>query len=132
MTEFSVGVREASPQAGRATRLRTLVGGRQTRTDVVVAITLLAISIGATITNLYLTVQALPSFRECAAMACTYGSHFDVFAITFVVSLLVGTTFGAHAVLNLLNRRNAWGYALLDAIISVGSLLAGLLWVSAV
>ncbi|CAM3852917.1 MULTISPECIES: hypothetical protein [Tsukamurella] len=131
MTEYSIGVREPSPHAGRAHRIRTLVGGRQTRTDIVVAITLLAVSVGATLANLYLTVQALPSFRECAAMACTYGPRFDVFAITFVVSLLVGTTFGAHAVLNLLNRRNAWGYALLDALVSVGSLVIGLIWVSA-
>jgi hypothetical protein len=130
MTEFSIGVREPSPQAGRANRVRTLVGGRQTRTDIVVATILLAISVGATIANLYFAIQALPSFRDCAAMACTYGPQFDVFAITFVVSLLVGTTFGAHAVLNLLNRRRAWGYALLDALVSVGSLLVGTLWVA--
>lgn len=131
MTEFSIGVGEMPPHAGRARRIRTLVGGRQTRTDIVVTMVLLGVSFGATIVNLVFAVTALPSFRECAAAACSFGTRFDVFAITFLASLLVGTVFGAHAVLKLLNRRIAWGYAALDTVVSLGCLLGGLAWLSA-
>ncbi|WP_019201370.1 hypothetical protein [Tsukamurella sp. 1534] len=131
MTGFSIGVRDMSPHAGRARRIRTLVGGRQTRADIVVTTILLAVSFGVTIVNLAYAVTSLPSFRECAAMACSYGPRFDVFAISFLASLLVGTVFGAHAVLKMLNRRIAWGYAALDAVVSVGCLLGALAWLSA-
>ena len=131
MTGFSIGVRTQHPHAGRAGRIRTLVGGRQTRADIVVSMTLLVASFTATIANLVLAVRALPSFRDCAAMACSYGGDLDVLAITFLTSMLLGTTFGAHAVLNLLNRRNAWGYAALDALVSVGCLFGGLAWIAA-
>lgn len=124
-------VRTQRPGVDRAGRIRTLVGGRQTRADVIVSTTLLVASFTATIVNLALAARAMPSIRECAAMACTYTGTFDVLAITFLTSLLLGTTFGAHAVLKLLNRRNAWGYALLDALVSFGCLFGGLALVSA-
>ncbi len=132
MTGTSFGARTQRPSGDRAGRIRTLVGGRQTRADIIVSMTLLVASFTATIVNLVLAVRAMPSFRDCAAMACSYGGDFDVAAITFVTSLLLGTTFGAHAVLNLLNRRNAWGYAVLDALVSFGCLFGGLAFVSAV
>ncbi|CAM3719304.1 hypothetical protein ACXYTP_20690 [Tsukamurella ocularis] len=132
MTGTSIGVRTQRPGGDRAGRIRTLVGGRQTRADIIVSMTLLAASFTATILNLVLAVRAMPSIRECAAMACTYTGTFDVLAIAFLTSLLLGTTFGAHAVLNLLNRRNAWGYALLDTLVSLGCLFGGLAVVSAV
>ncbi len=132
MTGSLTRVRTQRPTTGRAGRIRTLVGGRQTRADIVVSMTLLIASFTATIVNLVLAVRALPSFRECAAMACTYTGDFDVLAIALLVSLLVGTTFGVHAVLNLLNRRNAWGYAVLDALVSVGCLFGGLAVVTAI
>lgn len=131
MTRSSTRVRTERPSSGPARRFRTLVGGRQTRTDIVVSMILLVASFGATIMNLVVAVRAMPSFRECAAMACSYGPDFDVLAIAFLISLLLGTTFGAHAVLNLLNRRNAWGYAVLDALVSVGCLAGGLALVAA-
>lgn len=131
MTGFSIGVRNVHPHAGRARRIRTVVGGRQTRADIVVSATLLTLSLVATVANFVLAVQSFPSFRECAALACGYGGNLDVYAITFLASMLVGTNFAARAVLNLLNRRNAWGYSLLDAIVSFVCLFGGLAWVSA-
>lgn len=131
MTGFSIGVRTMHPHAGRARRIRTLVGGRQTRADIIVSTALLVASLTATTVNVVLALRALPSFRDCAAMACSYGGAFDVFAITFLTSLLLGTTFGARAVLKMLNRRNAWAYAMLDAVISLGCLFGGLAWVAA-
>lgn len=132
MTGSLTRVRTERPTTGRAGRIRTLVGGRQTRADIVVSLTLLIASFTATIVNLALAVRALPSVRECAAMACTYTGDFDVLAISLLVSLLVGTNFGVHAVLNLLNRRNAWGYAVLDVLVSAGCLLGGLAVVTAI
>lgn len=126
MTGSLTRVRTERPSAGRAGRIRTLVGGRQTRADIVVSLTLLIASFTVTIVSLALAVRAMPSFRDCAAMACTYTGDFDVLAIAFLISLLVGTTFGVHAVLNLLNRRNAWGYATLDLLVSAGCLAGGL------
>ncbi|KXO94387.1 hypothetical protein AXK57_21285 [Tsukamurella pulmonis] len=131
MTGSILRVRTQHPNVGRARRIRTLVGGRQTRADIVVSIALLVASFTATIANLALAVRALPSFRDCAAMACNYTGDFDVLAIAFLTSLLVGTTFGVHAVLNLLNRRNAWGYAALDALVSLGCLFGALTVLSA-
>ncbi|TWS21457.1 hypothetical protein FK529_02355 [Tsukamurella asaccharolytica] len=131
MTGTSFGVRTQRPGGDRAGRIRTMVSGRQTRADIVVSTALLAVSFAATICNLVFAIRAMPSLRECAAMACTYTGDFDVLAITFLTSLLVGTTFGVHAVLNMLNRRSSWGYALLDALVSVGSLVGALAIVSA-
>ncbi len=120
------------PSADRARRLRTLVGGRQTRADIVVSTTLLVVSFTATIVNLVLAVRALPTLRDCAALACSYGGDFDVLAIAFLISLLLGTTFGAHAVLNLLNRRSAWAYAALDLLVSIGCLFGALAYISGI
>lgn len=131
MTGSLTRVHTQHPRTGRAGRMRTLVGGRQTRADIVVSMTLLVASFTATLVNLVLVVRAMPSFRDCAAMACGYGTDFDVLAISFLTSLLLGTTFGVHAVLNLLNRRNAWGYAVLDALVSVGCLFGGLAFIAA-
>jgi len=132
MTGSILRVRTQHPNIGRAGRIRTLVGGRQTRADIIVSMALLVVSFTATVVNLALAVRALPSFRDCAAMACTYTGDFDVLAIAFLTSLLVGTTFGVHAVLNLLNRRNAWGYAVLDALVSLGCLFGGLAFLTAI
>ncbi|MCS3781588.1 hypothetical protein [Tsukamurella ocularis] len=130
MTGTSFGARTQRLGGARVGRMRTLVSGRQTRADIVVSMALLVASFTATILNLALAVRAMPSIRECAAMACTYTGTFDVLAIAFLTSLLLGTTFGAHAVLNLLNRRIAWGYALLDALVSFGCLFGGLAFAS--
>ncbi|GAB3134040.1 hypothetical protein GCM10027289_25030 [Tsukamurella serpentis] len=129
MTGYSTRGRTLSPLAGRARRVRTLTGRRQTRLDVVVSTALLVISLTATIANFALTIAAMPSFRQCAAMACSFVG-LDVLAITAIISLLLGTTFGAHAVLNLLNRRTAWVHALLDAVVSLACLFGGLAWIT--
>ncbi len=142
MTEVSEGTRFISgptrrPRRERAQRerahreraqwVRTLVAGRQTRTDVVVAAVLLGVSVVATTLNLFYAAVTFPGLgRGCIAGACTGGYTFDLFALSLVLSVVVGTTFGFHAVLKLLNRRNAWVYALADAVVSVACLAGAL------
>ncbi|GAA4404288.1 hypothetical protein [Tsukamurella soli] len=101
-----------------ARRVRTIVAGRQTRTDIAVATTLLGVSVIATLLNLMFAAAAFPGLNRCVGGAC--GDHaFDVITLSLIVSLVVGTTFGFHAVLKLLSRRNAWLFALADAVVSI-------------
>lgn len=132
MTGYTLGVGNPPQRPSLARRLQPLVAGRQTRADMTVAIVLLTLSLVATLTNLVMALAALPTFRECAALACDAGGSFDAFAITFLASLLVGTNFGVRAVLNILNRRSAWGYSLLDLLVSGACLLGGFAWSSLV
>lgn len=116
-------------RAARAQRLRAIIGGRQTRIDIAVASTLLGVSLVATLLNLLLAGLTFPGARTCGIAGGCTGHEFDLYALALVLSLVVGTTFGVHAVLKLLNRRNAWVYALGDAIVSVGCLVGALLMV---
>lgn len=113
----------------RTRRVREMIAGRQTRFDVVISVALLAFAAFGKAYLLHLTWTAFGRADGCLLGGCRSAQQFDVLSILFVVSLAIGLTYATRAVLKMLNRRNAWTFALVDAAATAAALIAGL-WIA--
>jgi hypothetical protein len=117
MAGYRSGAREM-PASASMQWLRAVVFGRQTRTDVIATATLLAIASGLHLYTAHLAWDAFRGQGECTPLACVADGRFDLVAIVLVLSLVLGLTLGLRSVLRMLNRRNAWVYALGDVAVA--------------